>query len=311
MNHHVLPPLLVILLAGVVFPGPVARSRWAREAPRTAVAGWLALCAAFLLAVSGGVLQLLLPYDSSHALADRAAACLPWTTGSCRFSDVVSLGGLSTMDYVAAGAAATVVALPTAALCHGLARARRSRTRHSDVLRMVGSTDATLRAVVIDHDTPAVYCLPGRTARIVVSSGARKTLTAAQLTAALEHERAHISGRHHVLVSAAETFGRIFPWLPLGRWVRTEVPLLLEMAADDRALRRCSRDALATALYAMATGQRTPPAAFAVGGPSAALRMRRILMPHRHGHPALRGLLAGALAVAAAAPLVLACCSQF
>ncbi|MFI8993332.1 M56 family metallopeptidase [Streptomyces sp. NPDC053542] len=311
MNHHVLPPLLVILLTGVVFPGPVARSRWAREAPRTAVAGWLTLCAAFVLAVAGGVLQLLLPYDSSHALADRTVACLPWTAGSCRFSDVVSLDALSAMDHVAAGAAAMVIALPAAALCHGLARARRSRVQHSEILRVVGSTDAALRAVVIDHDTPAVYCLPGRAARIVVSSGARKTLTAAQLSAALEHERAHISGRHHVLVSAAETFGRLFPRLPLGRWVRTEVPLLLEMAADDRALRRCSRDALATALYAMATGRQTPPATFAAGGPSAALRMRRILTPHRHGHPALRGLLAGALAVAAATPLVLACCSQF
>ncbi|MEU7488325.1 M56 family metallopeptidase [Streptomyces sp. NPDC042319] len=310
MNHHILPPLLVALLSGVLFPRVVARARWTREAPRTAVAGWLLLSAAFVLAVATGVLQLLLPYASSHALADRAAACLPWTPEGCRLPGAASLAGLSGAEYAAVGAAAVALLLPAAALCHHLVRARRSRAQHSSVLRLVGRTDPALRAVVIDHDTPAVYCLPGRAARIVVSSGARKTLTPPQLAAALEHERAHIAGRHHLLISAAETFGGIFRRLPLGRMVRTEVPLLLEMAADDRALRRCSRDALATALYAMATGQQTPPMAFAAGGPSAALRMRRILTPHRHGHPALRGILAGALAAAAVTPLVLACCSQ-
>lgn len=49
--------------------------------------------------------------------------------------------------------------------------------------------------------------------------------------------------------------------------------------------------------------------AFAAGGPSAALRMRRILTPHSAGHPVLRGLLTVGAAGLAITPLIVACCS--
>ncbi|MFF2806285.1 M56 family metallopeptidase [Streptomyces sp. NPDC058000] len=310
ISHHVLPPLMVLALSGAVLPEQLARSRWAQEAPRTAVAGWLALTAAFVLGIAGFAVQLLLPYESSHALSNGVTGCLPWVAERCQLPAVGVLLDLSSQEYLAVGAGAAALALPAAALGHGLWRARRARGRHSATLRLVGRPDPALRAVVIDHATPAVYCLPGRDARVVVSSGAQGALTPSQLAAVLAHERAHIAGRHHVLVTAAETFGRLFRRLPLARLVRGEVPLLLEMAADDRALRRHARDALATALYAMASGQQAPPAAFAAGGPSAVLRMRRILTPHRNGHPVLRGLFASAAAVGAAAPLFLACCSR-
>lgn len=152
-----------------------------------------------------------------------------------------------------------------------------------------------------------MYCLPGRSRRVVVSSGAVAVLTEQELAAALAHERAHIGGRHHLLVAAAGAFSAAFGRVPLARIGGRTVPLLLEMAADDRALRGCSRDALATALYALAAG-RAPRRAFAAGGPSAAVRMRRILAPPRAGHPVLRGLFAVATAVAAIAPAVVACC---
>ncbi|MCZ0980687.1 M56 family metallopeptidase [Streptomyces diastatochromogenes] len=168
------------------------------------------------------------------------------------------------------------LSVPAVAFARRLVRARRLRSRHAGVLRLVGRYDPALRATVLDDDRPAVYCLPGRSRRVVVSSGAVHTLTPAQLAAALAHERAHIAGRHHLLVAAAEAFAAVFPHLPLARHGGSAVPLLLEMAADDRALRRCTRDALATALYALASG-RAPRSAFAAGGPSAALRMRRIL----------------------------------
>ena len=80
------------------------------------------------------------------------------------------------------------------------------------------------------------------------------------------------------------------------------------MAADDRAFRSCTLDALATALNALASG-RAPRSEFAAGGPSAALRMRRILTQYSAGHPVLRGLLTNASATLAMAPLVIACCS--
>ncbi|WP_342634397.1 M56 family metallopeptidase [Streptomyces himastatinicus] len=145
-------------------------------------------------------------------------------------------------------------------------RARRARSRHLGVLDLVGRRSAGLRATVLDHELPAVYCLPGRCPRVVVSTGALRVLSGAQLDAVLDHERAHIVGRHHLALAAAEAFARAFRWLPLARAAREQTAMLLEMAADDRALRRHPRETLATALYEMAAG-RTPRGAFAAGGP--------------------------------------------
>ncbi|MFJ3900161.1 M56 family metallopeptidase [Streptomyces sp. NPDC090025] len=300
MNHHTLPPLGLVLCTGFLLPWLLVRARWAQQVPRLALAVWVASGAVF--AGAGALLpaQLLLPSPTGHRFSDALF--------TLEFPPAHRLLELSPREYLALGVAAAVLAVPVAGFARALLRARRRRTRHAETLRLVGRYDAGLGATVLDHARPAVYCLPGRSRRVVVSSGALTTLTTPQLDAALAHERAHISGRHHLLVAAAESFAAVFPYLPLARHGGSAVPLLLEMAADDRALRRCSRDALATALYALASG-RAPREAFAAGGPSAALRMRRILAPHSAGHPVLWGLLTVAAAGLAAAPLIIACCS--
>ncbi|KQX59397.1 MULTISPECIES: M56 family metallopeptidase [unclassified Streptomyces] len=300
MNHHILVPLGLVLLTGFLVPWLVGRSRWAQQAPRLALAVWAACGAVFAAATALIPAQLVLPAGSSHRLADMVYTLEPPT-----LAQVMNLDG---RERFAFSLSLLVLSLPAAAFARRLARARRTRLRHAGVLRLVGRYDPALRATVLDDERPAVYCLPGRSRRVVVSSGALRTLTPAQLAAALAHERAHIAGRHHLLVAAAEAFAAVFARLPLARYGGPAVPLLLEMAADDRALRRCTRDALATALYALASG-RAPRSAFAAGGPSAAVRMRRILTPHSAGHPVLLGLLTIASAALAMAPLIVACCS--
>ncbi|MFE7582862.1 M56 family metallopeptidase [Streptomyces gardneri] len=300
MNHHALVPLGLVLIAGFLVPWLVVRARWAQQVPRLALAVWAACGAVFTAAAALLPAQLVLPGESSHRLTDMVL--------TLRLPAPEQLFALEGRERLALVIALGVVALPVTAFLRRLARARRVRVRHAGVLRLVGRYDPGLRATVLDDDRPAVYCLPGRSRRVVVSSGAVDTLTPAQLAAALAHERAHIAGRHHLLVAATEAFAAVFPRLPLARHGGTSVPLLLEMAADDRALRRCTRDALATALYALASG-RAPRSAFAAGGPSAALRMRRILTPYSAGHPVLRGLFTVASAALAMAPLVVACCS--
>ncbi|MET9673564.1 M48 family metalloprotease [Streptomyces sp. NPDC006482] len=300
MNHHALVPLGLVLLTGFLVPWLVARAHWAQQVPRLALAVWAACGAVFAGATALLPAQLVLSNESSHHLADMVLML--------RLPSPARLLSLDGREQLALAIGLSVLSLPAAAFVRRLARARRVRVRHAGVLRIVGRYDPDLRATVLDDDRPAVYCLPGRSRRVVVSSGAVHTLTPAQLAAALAHERAHISGRHHLLVAATEAFGAVFPRLPLARYGGASVPLLLEMAADDRALRRCTRDALATALYALASG-RAPRSAFAAGGPSAALRMRRILTPYSAGHPVLRGLLTIASATLAMAPLVIACCS--
>ncbi|MET7756877.1 M56 family metallopeptidase [Streptomyces sp. NPDC005389] len=300
VNHHVLVPLGLVVLTGFLVPWLLVRARWAQQAPRLALGVWAACGAAFAAATALLSAQLVLSSASSHRLADMMFAFRPPT--------VEQLLGLDGRERFAFALSLAVLSMPAAAFVRRLVRARRVRVRHAGVLRLVGRYDPALRATVLDDERPAVYCLPGRSRRVVVSSGAVDALTPAQLAAALAHERAHIAGRHHLLVAAAEAFAAVFSRLPLARHGEGSVPLLLEMAADDRALRRCTRDALATALYALASG-RAPRSAFAAGGPSAALRMRRILTPHSAGHPVLRGLLTIAAAGLAMTPLIVACCS--
>ncbi|CAM5509976.1 M56 family metallopeptidase [Streptomyces tanashiensis] len=135
------------------------------------------------------------------------------------------------------------------------------------------------------------------------------TLTPAQLAAALAHERAHIAGRHHLLVAAAEAFAAVFPRLPLARHGGSAVPLLLEMAADEPGV------------APLHPGRARDGAVRPGLGPGAAVGVRRgrplggaadaapILTPYSAGHPVLRGLLTIAAAALAMAPLIVACCS--
>lgn len=304
MNHHVVPPIALAIITGAFLPLLLTRSRWSHQAPRLAIATWGVLTSVFIVASALTVLQTLLPYESSHHLSSFVDECLPSSPDGCTAPVALSL---SPADFVAVLAATALPLLPVALFLRQAISARRQRLRHAELLNVIGRPEPTLDATVLEYPTPAIYCLPGRASQVVVSTGALRTLTDAQLDAVLHHERAHISGRHHLLTAGAQSLGRILPLLPLFRHIRAEVPLLLEMAADDRALRRCSREALATALYVMAAGQ-TPDPAMAAGGPSAVLRMRRILAPEI-GHPVLQGLLTTAAAIGATTPLVIACCS--
>ena len=53
----------------------------------------------------------------------------------------------------------------------------------------------------LDATRPAVYCVPGRPPTIVLTTGALAVLDTEQLTAVLAHERAHLAGRHHLLLA--------------------------------------------------------------------------------------------------------------
>lgn len=294
--HHVLPPLVLAVAAGVILPRFLVRSRWAHRVPRFTLGLWGLLVLVLTASLSLAILQLFFPVAESHHFPEAAGDFLLTSAGRCV---AVMLNGLERPSALAwAGFSAAVC--PPLALALAFGRQvfdfRRRRARHAELLGMVGSWRSELRATVLPHTTPAVYCLPGRAPQVVVSEGAVHALTGEQLTAALEHERAHIAGRHHLLAAAASAFGALSRRLPLARLVRDEVPLLLEMAADDRALRRCSRQALAVALYVVAAGQ-APRAALAAGGSSALLRMRRILQPPTE-RPTVLGVTLLALALA-------------
>ncbi|KQX49806.1 MULTISPECIES: M56 family metallopeptidase [unclassified Streptomyces] len=292
-------------LVGVAAPRLMARSAVPYRAPALGAALWLALMMSFTLTTALAASQLATPTEHLHAGIVRLLH-------SCGLGADAGTGtqgpdpSPTTVERLALAMPLAVLAAWAGAFLFHLARAGRFRARHRDRLDKVGVRSARLRATVFAHRLPVAYSLPGLRSRVVVSDAAVRLLTTEQLGAVLEHERAHVSGRHHLLIAAVEAFSTVFPWLPLARHARAELPVLLEMIADDRALRSHSRQALATALYEMAAG-RTPTGAFAAGGSTALLRMKRLLGPRRTPHPALRGSMAAATLAVPLLPVLAAC----
>ncbi|MEV6110592.1 M56 family metallopeptidase [Streptomyces sp. NPDC051940] len=288
-------------LAGVAAPYGLARARWAHQAPRIAVLAWLGLMATFVVAASSAVYHVMLVEQHVHdGLVGLLSLC--GVPGGAPAGDAAP----TVTDVLLLLPPALVVLLPAGWLLHGLWRSRRFRRRHLDLLALVGRPAPEYGATVVDHDAAAVYCLPGRSRRIVVTQGALDALTDDQLRAVLDHERAHIAGRHHLLHAAARAFARAFPGLPLARLAREHTTLLLEMAADDRALSAHPREVLATAMCEVAAGQ-TPQAALGAGGPGALIRLRRVLAPPAKPRRVTGlGLVVGSVA-APLLPLLVAC----
>ncbi|MEU0681323.1 MULTISPECIES: M56 family metallopeptidase [Streptomyces] len=294
-------PMLLGYAAAVGFAAPwlLVRSGWPHRAPGLAVAVWHGLSVSFTVAVALAAYHLAVPTEHLHA-------GLIGLLHSCGLTTATATPSPTTADRLAIGLPLAVVLLVLGCFAHEVLRGRRARSRHRNVLDMVGRRAPHLCATILEHELPAAYCLPGHNPRIVVSAGALRLLSAKQLEAVLEHERAHIAGRHHLALAATQAFSRIFRRLPLARHAREQTAVLLEMIADDRALRRQPGEVLATAMYEMAAGK-APAGAFAVGGPSALIRLRRVLAPPRRPHVALRGSVAAAALTVPVIPLLVGC----
>jgi Zn-dependent protease with chaperone function len=141
----------------------------------------------------------------------------------------------------------------------------------------------------------------------VVSAGALELLRPAELAAVLAHERAHLRGRHDLVLLPFTALRRAFPWSRAIADAYLAVSLLVEMLADDQALRARPARELVSALVRVGTGGNAPAGALAVGTGEGevAARVLRLLRPVPPLHAAtVMGICAGA-ALLAAAPGVL------
>jgi Zn-dependent protease with chaperone function len=176
-----------------------------------------------------------------------------------------------------------------------LQRAGRRTRAHAEAARITGRRlpvmgDSEGATVVLDAPQRAAYCVPGRPAAIVLTSGALAVLDRAQLGAVLAHERAHLAGRHHLLISLSRGLAASFPGVPVFTRGPAEVARLAELCADDAAARRAGRPALVAALLAMGTGTAVPAPALAVTSGAVTARVHRLLDPPRRGRHARYGL---------------------
>ncbi|GAA2904244.1 M56 family metallopeptidase [Streptosporangium fragile] len=291
--------VLYALVAVVALPRVLDRGAWAERAPRLAIAVWLAACASVVASPLFAALAAAIPADVvGHGLAEVFAMCADMLSGA----DVLSSPGARAALLAAALVVGRVAYCGTAIVVG----ARRARRRHAEMLTLLGRHDGTLGAVVLEHDEAAAYCLPGRDGRAVITTAALRSLAPEQVAAVLAHERAHLRGRHHLVLAAAETFARAFPGPPLFTRARGEIARLVELLADDVAARRHPRVHIAAALVRLATG-RAPAFTLGAGGETALTRVRRMLSPavplgrreRLIGLAAVALLLAGPAAVAA------------
>jgi Zn-dependent protease with chaperone function len=161
---------------------------------------------------------------------------------------------------------------------------RRRRAHHRMVVDLVGVGHDAARAQpcastrdlrVLEVAEPLAYCLPGVRSRVVVSEGTLTTLNDDEVSAILTHERAHLRARHDLVLEAFTAVHAAFPRLVRSSNALGAVQLLVELLADDAAVRAAGRTPLARALVACAGG-RAPSGALAAGGPSTVVRVRRL-----------------------------------
>ncbi|MFI0350225.1 M56 family metallopeptidase [Actinomadura sp. 9N407] len=300
--------LLIVLVSAVVLLGGAAGFAldrlWPSGAhPGTALACWLGALTGTVAAVAGAVsIGLLWPPTPGHGLLEWLHGCLPHHRTA-----MTLLAGVASLPLIWLCCARLVRGVPR------LRRALRHRRGHRDMLQIVAREDAEHDDVLLlDHPVPVAYCLPSRWRPIVVSTGARERLSARQLEAVLEHERAHLRQRHHALLILIDVVHALLPWLPTVRLAKTRIPPLLEMAADDAAARSSGRRTLAEALRQIATTPGLAGALAASGQDHGTLsrrlaRLEERARPRRGGRPIAWVLSASAAALpltAAATALV-------
>ena len=298
--------LLAIVAVGTVAAVPIlVRARWPRRAPATAILLWQAVGLAGGLATVGTLLGFAMPdrtsvaggfwQPSALAAGVRHGPALLVTVRSILL--VAGLALLALLCWVLVAATATVLT---------------ARRRQRELLALLAHGDPKVPgALVLDHPAAAAYCVPGLRSKIVFSAGALKLLCAAELAAVLAHERAHVRERHDLVLLPFTALRRAFPRSVTCAEAYRSVALLVEMLADDRALRGLPARELASALVRVGTSGnagRTPAGALAIAADSegdVAARVTRLLRPARPlPTSAVAAICAGA-ALLAAAPAVL------
>lgn len=289
--------LAFALLAGAVLTGWCAppllrRLNPAYRDPRAVLAAWLLAVLGVVLTATLGVVLLL---TRGHGMFLIATAEECWSALSRgRLPSAGQLTGL-------AGAALAVVA----AIRFGLIVLRdlRDRTDTSEqclsALRDTAQCDGgSPMTFWVDDDEPMAFSLARRPTGIVVATtGLARTLSARQAAAALEHEYAHLRGRHHLLVLILDSLARALP-VPLFRHAHVAARELVELAADDAAARAHGEEAIRSAIAALARHD-LPYGALTLADDSVGLRLARLENTRPRVRPPIRALSSGLAALTA------------
>ncbi len=280
--------LAAVATGSVLGASALAQASWPRRSPAAAILLWQALGLAAGLAAVGTLVSLSLPGDSLGVARSILHLGSVFPADAFRFP--VAFGPVSIlpamllllrMACLAAGLALL------ASLCWVLiaasAAALQARRRQRALLALLAHGDPKVPgALVVDYPTAAAYCLPGLRSRIVVLSvGTLELLGRRELAAVLAHEHAHLRERHDLVLLPFSALRRAFPRSVICTQAHRAVALLVEMLADDHALRGRPARELVSALVRFGTAGTCPaPAgALAAGEGEVAARVARLMRP--------------------------------
>lgn len=300
-----MPPVLVLAPVAIgLVPAAtgLAAARWPHRSPAAAILLWQSMGLGWGLAAIG-TLTALGADPGQSGLAGGALHVLVQVPRDV-LDDVHPLGPVGALRLLCLGAATGLLVLLVWVLLAASGAVLRDRRRHRALLSLLAHGDPKVPgALVLDHPAAAAYCVPGLRSQIVISAGALDLLDQAELAAVLAHERAHVRERHDLVLLPFTALSRAFPWAASAHRSRAAVALLIEMLADDYALRHRPARELVTALIRVGSGGTpgAPAATLAVTGENAmTARVERLLAPT----PGL-SVPARVLVAAASAALVL------
>ncbi|MDO3395636.1 MULTISPECIES: M56 family metallopeptidase [Nocardioides] len=282
--------VVVAVLAATLGPRLLQRSTSIERSPWVGIVLWQSLSVSAVAAVVLTGAALALPaVPLTNDLAALLSAC-----GAALRAQYETPGGAAAS---ATGAVLAVSVLGRVIYCLAaevaLARSQRARLRRS--LLILAQTDPCTGALVLEHEAPVAYCVPGHGGRVVMTSAALETLRPDELEAVMAHERAHLVARHHLVLAVSRALARAFPGVPVFRDAHVALTRLVEMHADDVAASCNERLSIATAVVRMAESK-APAAALGAGGPTSVARVRRLLAP---ADPLRASGVAAALVIAA------------
>jgi Zn-dependent protease with chaperone function len=267
---------LALLFGAVVMSvqGPRALlplTRSVRVDPRVAMVAWLASVFSVVITAAAGVLFLGLPgHGGLGELLGRLNSC--WSA--------LSHGALPSWEQIVALVGVVTLAAMTvrlAVVATAQTRARRARREHCRFLLALVATsnEHSPQILWLDSAELVAFSVSGRPGLIVASQGVRQQLPAAAVAATLEHERAHLRGRHQLILDVVDALAAALPIAPLFRAAPIALRELVELAADNTAVRHCGSAAVADALRAMTAGDH-PGYGLAMAGTATARRLQRL-----------------------------------
>jgi Zn-dependent protease with chaperone function len=283
------------VIAGWLVPGALRRVDLRRRDPLPLIVAWLVSSAGVLLATASGVLLLLLPDHGLNAPL-LAAVHRCWSAiqhGSPpRVEEVAGLVGVALLVAFAARLAVVSV--------RGFRKRCHKRQENLSVLRLVARPVTDPSDILwLAHDEPLAFSMAGRPGVVVATEGLTRHLDPGAVAAVLAHEKAHLTGRHHLLVAIADAVRATFPFVPLFRQAPAAIRDLVELAADIVAARDCGPAAVHTALLKV-TRHDAPSTSLAMAQNAVELRLARLQHDSRPPGGLRRTVSCGLTAVTAA-----------